>query len=156
MKNYLIEDYLTYISEREWTDPDDEGAIHPDLVKKVLGTLTGSAELAKMRQIHQPKLLNIYVKNALGDYRGRADTLNSYRFKKIGFKDWQKIKAILMKAYEFEKKLNPAELIKHIRTVQNLSGEPLGKEIGPDGISDDGYSDVASDGGDGGDGGGGE
>jgi len=107
-----------------------------------------------MRQIHQPELLNIYVKNALGDYRGRADTLNSYRFKKIGFKDWQKIKAILMKAYEFEKKLNPAELIKHIRTVQNLSGEPLGKEIGPDGISDDGYSDAASFGGDGGDGGG--
>jgi hypothetical protein len=145
MKNYILEGYLAYLYERQWDDPDDPGSTHPDLIRKVIGHLSGSDKLAQQRQAHQPNMLNVYIKRALGDYRGRADTLNSYRFKNIGIKDWDEIKKILKKAYDHERnKIFPERFLKGIMTIQNLSGEPLGKEIGPSGISDDGYSDGTS------------
>ena len=144
MKNYLVEGYLSFIQDREWTDPDDEGNLHPDMLGKTFSKLTGSDKLAQLRQSHQPNMMNIYVKRALGDYRGRANTLNTYRFKRMGMEDWEDAKKMLKKAYDHEKNIHPEKFLKGIRTVQNLSGEPLGKEVGPDGISNDGYSDGAS------------
>jgi len=158
--NYILEAYLTFLHEREWNDPDDPGSVHPDLLDRVISRLDGSADLAKLRQKHQPNMLNVYIKRALGDYRGRADTLNTYRFKNIGIDDWENIKKVIKKAYDHEKhKIHPEKFLKGIMTVQNLTGEPLGKEIGPDGTSDDGYSDGISSGPQsmgGGDGGGGD
>jgi hypothetical protein len=139
--NYLLEGYLTYLHEKEWSDPDDPGTHSLDLLQSVVSKLTGSGDLAKQRQAHQPNMLNVYIKRALGDYRGRADTLNSYRFKNIGMKDWDIIKKVLKKAYDHEKNIHPEKALKNIITVQNFSGEPLGREIGPDGGSDDGYPD---------------
>ena len=145
MNNILLETYLLFIQEREWSDPDDPGSTHPELLKKVLGNLHGSGELAQQRQAHQPNMLNIYIKRALGDYRGRADTLNTYRFKKIGVKDWDEVKKMLKKAMDHEKNINPEEFLKGIITVQNVgSREPLGKEVGPSGTYDDGYASGAT------------
>jgi hypothetical protein len=142
MKNILLETYLLFIQEREWNDPDDPGSTHYKLLKKVLRNLDGSGELAQQRQAHQPNMLNIYIKHALGDYRGRANTLNTYRFKKIGLKDWDKIKKILKKAMDHEKNLDAEKFLKGIITVQNVgSREPLGKEVGQDMTYNDGYSD---------------
>lgn len=157
MKNPLLEAYLYFLHEREWSDPDDPGTTHTDMLGKTFSKLTGSDKLAQLRQMKQPNMMNIYVKRALGDYRGRADTLNTYRFKRMGIKDWDDAKKMLMKAYDHEKNIHPEKFLKGIRTVQNLSGEPLGKEVGPDGVSNDGYTDGLSAGpssmGDGGDGG---
>jgi len=145
MKNYLLEIYLEFIQEREWTDPDDPGTTNPELLGKTFSKLTGSDVLAQQRQIHQPSMVNVYVKNSLGDYRGRADMLNTFRFKKAGIKDWESAKKILKKAIDHEKKLDPAKLIKKIKTVQNISKEPLGKEAGRMGAtSNDSYADGAS------------
>lgn len=146
MKNYILEGYLTFIQEREWNDPDDPGSVDPlPLLQRVVKDLHGSGELAQKRQEHQPSMVNVYVKNSLGDYRGRADTLNSYRFKKAGIKDWEAAKKILQKAIDHEKKIDPAKLIRKIMTVQNISKEPLGKETRRGGgTSDDGYVDGAS------------
>ena len=142
--NYILEVYLAFLHEREWNDPDDPGSTHPELLIKTMAKLIGSDLLAQQRQAHQPELLNICVKNALGDYRGRADTLNTYRFKKVGLKSWDQVKKILKKAYDHERNIHPEKFLKGIKTVQNLSGEPLGKEVGPDGISNDGYADGVS------------
>jgi hypothetical protein len=142
--NYLLEGYLTYLHEKEWNDPDDPGTHSLDLLQSVVSKLTGSGDLAQQRQAHQPNMLNVYIKRALGDYRGRADTLNTYRFKNIGMKDWDIIKKVLKKAYDHEKNIHPEKALKNIMTVQNFSKEPLGREIGPDGSNDDGYSDGPS------------
>jgi hypothetical protein len=122
--NYLLEFYLSFLHEREWTDEDDPGSSNVDLLNKTMGKLTGSDVLAQNRQAHQPSMVNVYVKNALGDYRGRADTLNTYRFKKAGIKDWEAAKKILQKAIDHEKKINPEKFLKGIKTVQNISKEP--------------------------------
>jgi hypothetical protein len=142
--NYLLEAYLTFLQEREWDDPDDPGSVHPDFLDKVLGKLTGSGDLAQFRQAHQPSMVNVYIKRSLGDYRGRANTLNTYRFKKAGIEDWEDAKKILKKAIDHEKKICPERFLKGIKTVQNISKEPLGRELGPDGISSDGYTDGVS------------
>lgn len=142
---FILEGYLTFIQEREWNDPDDPGLINDlPLLQKVVRDLHGSGELAQKRQEHQPSMVNVYIKNSLGDYRGRANTLNSYRFKKAGIKDWDIAKKILQKAIDHEKHIDPARLIKKIITVQNVSKEPLGKETKRGGgTSDDGYADGA-------------
>jgi hypothetical protein len=143
--NYLLEGYLAFIQEREWDDPDDPGSKDPAFLGKVMGKLTGSDVLAQKRQYHQPSLINIYVKHALGDYRGRADMLNTLRFKKAGIDDWKDAKKILKKAIDHEKKLNPAKFLKGIKTVQNISKEPLGKEAKKGGgTSADSYTDGVS------------
>ena len=144
---HILEFYLAFIQEREWTDEDDPGSDNPELLVKTLGKLTGSDVLAQQRQIHQPSMVNVYVKNSLGDYRGRADMLNTFRFKKAGIKDWESAKKILKKAIDLEKKLDPAKLIKKIKTIQNISKEPLGKEAGRMGAtSNDSYADGVSSG----------
>ena len=146
MENYLVEMYLALIQEKEWTDEDDPGAADPlPQLSKTLSKLTGSDVLAQQRQAHQPNMISVYIKRALGDYRGRADTLNSYRYKKAGIKDWDDAKKMLQKAIDHEKKIKPEEFLKGIKTVQNISKEPLGKEAGRGGAtSRDSYTDGIS------------
>jgi len=144
---FMLEGYLTFIHEKEWNDINDPGSTNPHLVKQVVGDLHGSGDLAQQRQKHQPSMVSVYVKNALGDYRGRADSLNTFRFKRAGLKDWEMAKKILKKAIDHEKKLDPAKIIKKIMTVQNISKEPLGKEAGRRGAtSHDSYTDGTSSG----------
>ena len=142
----MLEGYLAFVQEREWNDPDDPGSVDAlPLLQKVVKDLHGSGDLAQRRQEHQPSMVNVYIRNALGDYRGRADTLNSYRFKKAGIKDWEDAKRVLQKAIDHEKEIDPAKLIRKIMTVQNISKEPLGKEAGLRGAtSKDSYTDGAS------------
>lgn len=142
--SYLLEYYLAFLQEREWNDEDDPGSANTKLLNKVLSQLTASGELAQLRQKHQPSMINVYIKRSLGDYRGRADMLNTYRYKKAGIKDWDDAKRLLQKAIDHEKKIKPEEFLKNIKTVQNISKEPLGRELGPDGSCDDGYSDGTS------------
>lgn len=138
--------FLFYLHEREWDEDEKISliAIKADRIKDVLGKLTGSGALAAARQLMQPRLLNIYLKNALGDYKGRANTVNSYRFKKLGLDKLKQIKAILKKAQKVEKDSKPEDFLKNIITVGDKSFEPLGRELGLNASSDDGYSDAGS------------
>lgn len=145
--NYLLEAYLEFLHEREWTDPDDPGIKSNDLLKQTMAKLTGSDILAQQRQKHQPSMINVYVRNALGDYRGRADTLNTYRYKKAGIDDWKDAEKVLKKAIDHEKKIKPEKFLKGIKTVQNISKEPLGKETKKGGgTASDSYTDGISSG----------
>lgn len=156
----MLECYLLFLHEREWNDEDDPGSDNLDILNKTMSKLTGSDVLAQNRQAHQPSMVNVYVKRSLGDYRGRADTLNTYRFKKAGIKDWDDAKKLLQKAIDHERKIKPEKFLKGIKTVQDISKEPLGKEVGKGGAtSRDSYVDGASPGPSsmtGGDGGGGQ
>ena len=147
-KRIMLKWYLEFIQEREWTDDDDPGSVDPlPLLRKVVKDLRGSGDLAQQRQAHQPSMVNVYVKNSLGDYRGRADSLNSYRFKKAGIKDWEAAKKILQKAIDHEKEIDPEKFLKGIKTVQNISKEPLGKETKRGGgTTTDSYTDGLSSG----------
>jgi len=156
MELTLLEVYLIYLQEKEW-DEDEEfpDKISVKTIANVIGKLSGSGKLAAARHSLQPRLLNIYVRNALGDYLGRANTQNSYNLQNIGLDKLAQIKSVLKKAIKFEKDLKPEEFLKNIITVSDKSNEPVGRELGVSGESDDGYSD-SGDGGDGGDGGGGD
>ena len=143
---YILETYLWFLQEKEWTDEDDPGAADPlPLLQKVVKNLHGLGDLGQQRQAHQPNMLNVYIKRALGDYRGRADSLNSYRFKKVGVKDWDDVKRILQKAIDHEKNIHPEKFLKGIKTIQDISKEPLGKETKKGGgTSSDSYVDGVS------------
>ena len=136
--------FLIYLQEKEWDEDDKEAilAIKAKRIKDVIKKLSGSGDLAAARQLHQPRILNIYLKNALGDYMGRANTVNSYRFRKLGLDKLKQIKAILKKAKKAEKDSKPEDFLKNIITVADKSFEPLGRELGANASSDDGYSDA--------------
>jgi hypothetical protein len=115
---FIIEGYLTFVQEREWNDLDDPGTVDSmPLIQKLLKDLEGNKDLNQRRQKHQPSMVSIFIKNALGDYRGRADSANSYRFKKIGVKDWEVAKKVLKKALDHEKNIDPAKLIRNLITI---------------------------------------
>jgi hypothetical protein len=138
--------FLIYLQEKEWDEENEEPivAIKADRIADVIKNLSGSGKLAVARQAHQPRMLNIYLKNILGDYKGRANTVNSYRFRKLGLDKMKQIKAILKKAQKAERDSKPEDFLKNIITVSDKSFEPLGRELGIHSTSDDGYPDAGA------------
>lgn len=83
----LTELYLHFLQEREWGDgseewDDDELETIRNFMLKLDRKSTDKMDAN--RHSFQPSIFNIYLKNAIGDYRGRIDTLNSRRVYTVG------------------------------------------------------------------------
>lgn len=134
----LLDRYLYYVQERQW----DEETENPDsfdieAYKKVFADKSPSLEpLEKIRHALQPSMYNIYIKNSLGDYKGRPDSLNSKSIRNVGLEDFEKDKS-------------------RIKKLQNIGKKHLYPDLEDDDAPE--FYDWEDDGdGDGGDGGGGE
>jgi hypothetical protein len=97
----ILDRYLYYIQERQW----DEETENPDsfdlnVFKKVFGDLDGTVPLQQIRHSLQPSIYNIYVKNSLGDYKGRPDQMNTKTVRHVGIKDFEADKERLLKSIQ--------------------------------------------------------
>lgn len=95
----LLDRYLYYIQERQWDEEtENPDSFDVDVFKQTLGDLEGISPLQKVRHSLQPSIYNIYVKNALGDYQGRPDQINTKTVRHVGIKDFEDDKPRLLKA----------------------------------------------------------
>jgi len=139
----MIESYLDFLflQEREWEEPTQ----NPDSFdlrrfEDMLGNLGGIVNMRKIRHALQPSLYNIYIKNSIGDYKGRPDMMNSKTIHHLGVED-----------FEGDMK----ELIRKIKFAVKIKSKPNSYfQFKPDGETNDPGGDDGGDG-DGGDGGGG-
>ena len=137
----LIESYLLYLllQEREWNTPtENPGSFDVEVFARVLGKEDDIDEFGKIRYALQPSMYNIYIKNFLGDYMGRPDTMNSQTMRHIGFKQFLKDLDKIKKRIEFAKKIKD-------KTPSNFF-----KPVSAHGETNDPGGDTGSDGGDGG------
>jgi hypothetical protein len=73
----LLKYYIKYLQEREWDEDPKNSDDFDDLnYEKGIGTVRDINIFNKMRHDKDPKLSNIYLKNVLGDYKGRVDSYN--------------------------------------------------------------------------------
>lgn len=98
----LTQTYLDFLQEREWNEetpnPDTfDMKIYQDLLAK----LTSNDKIKAMRHALQPSLYNIYIKNALGDYKGRPNTANSKTTRHIGLKQFERDEERLKKIISY-------------------------------------------------------
>lgn len=87
----LTQTYLDFLQEREWNEPTQnpdtfDMKIYGDLLAK----LTSNDKIKAMRHALQPSLYNIYIKNALGDYKGRPNAANTKTIRHIGLKQFER------------------------------------------------------------------
>lgn len=87
----VIDQYLKKLQERQWDEPTDRPeAFNMNMYKQIIGQLAGNKEISRIRHAHQPSLYSIYIKNVLGDYKGRPHGLNVRRFRNIGIQQFEK------------------------------------------------------------------
>jgi hypothetical protein len=74
----LLETYLDFIQEKEWDEtPGNEDAFDQKVYSKVLGGPVSSTEpLNDVRHDLDTNYFDIYMKDMLGDYKGRVDSFN--------------------------------------------------------------------------------
>ncbi len=157
MKINILSSYLRFLNEREVDEPtENPAAFDIELYKKVM-TDVKVEPLHNVRQTLQPTLFGIYFKNALGDYRGRYDSINSRRHQSLGVAQFEEDKEDLKKGEEYSSNYLPKETDSRLRFKQGgypsetndpdqFQAAPPSGDLGP--IGGDG-------GGDGGAGGGG-
>jgi len=93
----LTEIYLYFLQEREWTDGNPDYKLTMKDFKELLGDLHGISNFDNHRQAFQPSTFDIYLKNVIGDYRGRNDMQNSRRVYTFGYEDIKKKLPALLK-----------------------------------------------------------
>jgi hypothetical protein len=73
-----IKYYLKYLQEREWDeDPGNDDAFDQKVYSKVLGGDKSSIDpFNDVRHDLDTNYFDIYMKNVLGDYKGRVDSYN--------------------------------------------------------------------------------
>lgn len=106
----LINSYLKvlHIFERQWDEPtQNPDAFDLNAFVDLLKDLHGIEKFKKMRHNLQPSRFDIYMKNALGDYRGRPDMMNMKTHRGMGLADFEKNLTDLKKKVLFAKKLKP-------------------------------------------------
>lgn len=93
----LMEEYINYIQEREWDeDPKNNDSFDTKVFKDALSKLAGPDPFNSIRHDEDPTLVNIYIKNLLGDYKGRIDTHNTdVSADPIGKDGMEKVKAVV-------------------------------------------------------------
>lgn len=74
----LLELYLKYLDEKEWDDdPKNDDAFDQKLFSKVIGGPESSIEpFNDVRHDLDTDYFDIYMRNMLGDYKGRTDSFN--------------------------------------------------------------------------------
>jgi len=163
----LLETYLLYLhlQEKEWgeeTPNPDSFAIKN--FEDLMGQKINVNVFKRMRHHLQPSMYNIYIKNTLGDYMGRPDTMNSQTVRTVGFHQFKDDIENLKQKYLYAIKIKhkyPTNFLTgdHAHYETNDPGDEAYEEgdigdYGSDSMGDDGDGD-GGDGGDG-DGGGGE
>jgi len=87
--NNLLDMYLVMLQEKEWNDTGTENEIYNDKMRKhlrkMIGDLAGVDDMDDIRQAFQPSTYDIYLKNVIGDYRGRINQLNARRVYTFGY-----------------------------------------------------------------------
>ena len=104
----LLEVYLLYLllNEREWNAPSQ----NPDTFSKqkyvdLMIQNIGNQEFNYMRHSLQPSMYDLYIKNALGDYMGRPDMMNSITMRHVGFSQFLKDLKVLKQRIKFAQKI---------------------------------------------------
>jgi len=103
----LLETYLLYLylAEKEWNDEDRYADSFnqknfADLINQVANTNI----FRKLRHSLQPSMYSVYVKNALGDYMGRPNSMNAKTLRHMGFKEFKKDMDELIKKAKYAQK----------------------------------------------------
>lgn len=104
----IVNEYLAYImlTEREWdTSTENPDTFVLQTYADLISQKTNIGALKKLRHALQPSLYDIYIKNSLGDYRGRPDMMNNKSMRHIGFKEFQRDLKILKKKIKYAQKI---------------------------------------------------
>lgn len=104
----FLDKYLLYLTltEREWdTDTQNPDSFEYDNFHNLLSKLSGLHAFKKMRHTLQPSMYSIYIKNFLGDYIGRPDSMNSVTMRHVGFNQFLKDLEALKKKVEYAEKI---------------------------------------------------
>ena len=146
----LLEVYLLYLllNEREWNSPSQ----NPDTFSKqkyvdLMLQNIGAFEFNAMRHSLQPSMYDLYIKNALGDYMGRPDMMNSITMRHVGFSQFLKDLKVLKQRIKFAQKIKD-KVPSNFKVFEPKETS----DLGPDSTDDE--MNMGADGG-GGDGGGG-
>jgi hypothetical protein len=93
MEETMLNIYLKFLQEREWNDKNIEWDNDElETIKHFLSNLDRKStdKMDANRHSFQPSIFNIYLKNVIGDYKGRIDALNSRRVYTVGIKALKK------------------------------------------------------------------
>lgn len=106
----ILEHYLNFLQERQWdeeTENPDAFDVTPYKRLMVEPGLDNPALFQKLRQTLQPSLFGLYIKNAVGDYKGRPDMYNARAYRGLGLKDFEKKLSMLKRRVNQAKKKKP-------------------------------------------------
>jgi len=152
----LIESYLfyLYLQEREWNDPtENPDSFDINRFKDILGDLGGIIKMRQIRHALQPSLYNIYIKNSIGDYKGRPDMMNTKTMHHLGIDDFKGDIKDLIRKIKFAQKIKSKANSHFQFKPDSETNDPPGD--GGDSGDGDGGDSGGDGGGDGGGGGGG-
>jgi hypothetical protein len=105
----LLDFYLGILQEREWSEKTPNPDNFDIQVYKDAFTKISVDPFHKVRPALQPTLYNLYIKNALGDYRGRYDRINARTHHGLGIDQFEKDKEKLRKGEEYSKNYLPPQ-----------------------------------------------
>lgn len=101
MKVDIVSSYLRFLSEREVDAPTQNPDAFDINVFKDAMTNIRVEPLHNIRHSLQPTLYDIYFKNALGDYRGRYDSINARTHPSLGVAAFERDKEELKKGEQY-------------------------------------------------------
>jgi len=129
----ITKQYLAYLmlQENEWNTPtENPDSFDIQKFEDLIGKLQGVDVFKGLRHGLQPSLYHIYIKNALGDYMGRPNTMNNKGEKSVGFDQFKKDLKILKKRLKFVRKIKD-KLPDHFYTkIKNGDDEPATGDAG--------------------------
>jgi hypothetical protein len=114
----LTQTYLDFLQEREWGEPTP----NPDtfdirMYQALLGKLISNEKIKAMRHAFQPSLYNIYIKNSLGDYKGRPYSANAKTIRHIGLSQFDKDEERLRKIVDYLNNFEPKDPLGKLKII---------------------------------------
>ena len=134
----VVESYLNYLHERAWDEEtENPDSFDTERFRNMLRDLDVRGVRA-VRHALQPSIYKIYVRNFLGDYIGRPDTMNSMTIRNVGEEDFEDDIPIIKKRAKFAKMIKD-RLPKYFIQQNPVTGEtsdPGGEDGGEMGGGD--------------------
>jgi hypothetical protein len=115
MKVNIISSYLKFLNEREVDAPTENPDAFDINVFKDAMTNIRIEPLHHIRHSLQPTLYGIYFKNALGDYRGRYDSINARTHQSLGVDQFERDMEELKKGEKYSSTYLPKETDTRLR-----------------------------------------
>jgi hypothetical protein len=113
------------LQEREWdTETDRPESYNMDIYRNMLGKLTGFPALRDIKHSHQASLYSVYVKNSLGDYMGRPNSMNSKGVRHIGVDEFKKDMENIIKKAKYATKLKSKQNSDFIANPETTPDSP--------------------------------